>query len=164
MSEPSPIPPGALMAAGALIAVTLILAAVGRVTGIGTLRTPDADVVRTIELRFLDSEDGGVTVLHADDERVLARLAPGTNGFIRGVMRSLVRARRIDHIEADPPFRLTLWSDHRLTLSDPATGQSLDLSGFGQDNRAAFAKLLAVNAAQTRDPLTSTLAPGRAAP
>ena len=149
MSEhPSPIPPRALKAAGLLIVMSLALAAFGRFTGIGKLEAPDADVVRAVDLRFNDANDGGIVVMHADG-RHLTTLAPRTNGFIRGVMRSLVRARRLDRVESDPPFRLTLWSDSRLTIADPATGQSVDVTGFGRDNRAAFAHLLATNATLT---------------
>lgn len=146
--ESSPIPPKVLIAAGLLLAVTMALVAFGRITGIGKLKTPVADAVRSVEIRFHDTPDGGISVTYGDG-RPLTELAAGTNGFIRGVMRSLARARRLDRIEVDPPFRLTLWSDHRLTIEDPATSQSLDLSGFGQDNLTAFARLLATNATKT---------------
>ena len=146
MSEqPSPIPPKVLIATGLLLTATLVLTAVSRITGVGRLKTPDADVVRTTEVRFRDAPNGAVIVTHGDG-RPLTELAPGTNGFIRGVVRSLARARRLDRIKEDPAFRITLWSDHRLTLSDPATQQSIDVTGFGRDNRAAFARLLATNA------------------
>ena len=144
--EMSPIPRPVLIATGALLASSLVLAGVGSYTGIGRVGTPDADPVRSVALRFTDADDGGVIVRRADDDVQIAKLAPGTNGFIRGVMRSLVRARRLDRIQTDPPFQLTQWSDHRLTIEDPATGESVDVTGFGQDNRAAFARLLAVNA------------------
>ncbi len=147
MSEqPAPIPRPVLLATGALLLSTLVLAGVARYTGVGRVGTPDASAVRTVALRFADADDGGVVIRRADDGKQIAKLAPGTNGFIRGVMRSLVRARRLDRVKADPPFQLTQWSDHRLTINDPATGQSVDVTGFGRDNRAAFARLLAVNA------------------
>lgn len=141
MTQSEHIPPQALIAAGLLVTFSLSLAAIGRFTGIGTLDTPQAEPVRTLELRFDDAQDGGVLVLHAD-RTLLTKLAPGTNGFTRGVVRSLVRHRRMGKIKADPPFKLVLWSDHRLTLTDPATTQSIDLSGFGRDNVRAFARLL----------------------
>ena len=152
-AEPSPIPPRVLAAAGALLAVSLVLTAVSRYTGIGRLETPKASAVRTIDVRFSDTSEGGIIVTHADG-RTLATLAAGTNGFIRGVVRSLVRVRRLDRVKVDPPFRLTQWSDHRLTIDDPATGESVELTGFGRDNRAAFARLLAGNAtlAKARNP------------
>ena len=146
MSEPaSPIPPQALIAAGLLIGAALLYAGFGRQAGLGQAPPSGASAVRSVELRFHDAQDGGV-VISDQHGREVERLAPQTNGFIRGVVRSLVRARRQDRVEADPPFRLTQWSDHRLTLEDPATGQSIDISGFGKDNRGAFARLLASGA------------------
>ncbi len=145
MSEqPAPIPPQVLAAAGLLLVASLVAAGVGRVTGVGRQAIPEAAVVRTMELRFGDAPDGGVIVTGANGEPV-TQLDPGTNGFIRGVMRSLVRSRRLDRVQDDPPFRLTLWADNRLTIGDPATGESIELTGFGRDNRAAFARLLATN-------------------
>lgn len=148
----SPIPQPVLIAAGAMLALTLALVALSRTTGVGQLADPGGEPVRAIDLRFQDDADGGVTVLRASDGHPITHLPRGSNGFIRGVLRSLTRIRRLDRVADDPPFRLTLWSDTRLTLSDPATAQSIDLTGFGKDNRAAFARLLARN---------STLAEGR---
>ena len=140
-----PIPRPALIGAGVVIAASLAFAAVGRLTGIGKLDNPTAAAVRTLDVRFSDLNNGGIAVRHADG-RPLTNLAPGTNGFIRGVVRSLARTRRLGKTQDDPPFRLTQWSDHRLTIDDPATGQSIELTGFGRDNRAAFARLLVTNA------------------
>ncbi len=157
--ELAPIPRKVLIAAGLLIASTFVIAGIGRYTQLGASRRPAATVVRSVDLRFLDAEDGGVEVTYADG-RPLTRLEPGTNGFIRGVLRSLARARRHQRVEVDPPFRLALWSDHRITIDDPATGRSVDVSGFGRDNSGAFARLLAANA--TLAPaLGPRLGPGR---
>ncbi|MEL7372228.1 MAG: photosynthetic complex assembly protein PuhC, partial [Myxococcota bacterium] len=141
MTQAEHIPPKALAAAGLLIVFSLVTAAIGSFTGLGKLETPRTEAVRTLELRFDDAKDGGVLVLRTD-RSVITKLAPGTNGFTRGVVRSLVRHRRMGRVDADPPFQLVLWADHRLTLTDPATAQTIDLSGFGRDNVQAFARLL----------------------
>jgi putative photosynthetic complex assembly protein len=57
-------------------------------------------------------------------------------------VRGLVRERRREDIGSAIPFRLTAWQSGQLTLEDQATGRRLDLTGFGQTNALAFARLL----------------------
>jgi putative photosynthetic complex assembly protein len=40
------------------------------------------------------------------------------------------------------PFTLTRWENGGLTLADPVTGRSVEVSSFGPDNRAVYANLL----------------------
>jgi putative photosynthetic complex assembly protein len=80
----------------------------------------------------LDAKDGGLVEL----------MTPGTNGFVRIVMRRLARDRMNLGIGAQTPFELTRWEDGRLTISDPETGHRTELVGFGTTNVEAFAKLL----------------------
>jgi putative photosynthetic complex assembly protein len=135
------IPRAALLAAGAMIVGTIVLAAVARSTGLGTVRLAPVAAVTVRELRFLDAPDGSVAVLGSDGAQVAA-LAPGTNGFARGVLRGLARERRREGIGTGPAFRLTRWADGRLTLDDPTTARHVDLDVFGPTNAAAFARLL----------------------
>ena len=97
---------------------------------------------RTVDLRFFDRPDGSVSVRNADDSSSVAQLAPGTNGFIRGVMRGLAHDRLRRGIGAQPPFVLQQWSGGRLTLTDQATGRVIDLDAFGITNKADFVALL----------------------
>ncbi len=93
------------------------------------------------DLRFEDRADGAVTV-HDTSGTLIAVLPPGGDGFIRGALRGLSRDRRRMSVESDTSFRLTDWTDGRLTLEDRATGRSVDLRAFGATNAAAFARLL----------------------
>ncbi len=78
-----------------------------------------------------------------DTNSVAAIVQPGEQtGFIRGVMRGLARERQMAGIGAEPPFTLTLWQNGQLSLTDSATGRSIEMTAFGSDNRAAFAALL----------------------
>jgi hypothetical protein len=43
--------------------------------------------------------------------------------------------------DMNAPYRLILWEDGRLSLSDTATGQRYYLNAFGIDNARAFAAL-----------------------
>jgi putative photosynthetic complex assembly protein len=70
-------------------------------------------------------------------------LEPGTNsGFIRGVMRGLMRERMLKEAQRDAPVKVTQWADGALTLTDISTGRIIELGSFGPDNRRAFAAIL----------------------
>jgi putative photosynthetic complex assembly protein len=137
-----PFPKGAVRAAGVLIVLALTAAGAGRYAGIGTLTLAPAAPVASLDLRFTDRADGAVTVSSAPDDREIAVLAPGTNGFVRGVLRGLARDRHSRGIGADVPFRLVRRVDGRLSLEDPATGRAIDLGAFGPTNVEAFGRLL----------------------
>lgn len=101
-----------------------------------------AELVGARELRFLDRSDGAVVILDHPEGDAVAVLDPGTNGFVRGVMRGMARERRSKGVGAEPPYRLARWSDGRVTLEDPRTGRWIELVAFGPDNFRAFAQLL----------------------
>ncbi len=135
------VPRPALIGAAALIALTIVASAVGRITGVGTLASPSAALVESVELRFEDRADGAV-VVRAGAGATVTVLEPGSHGFVRGVLRGLARERRMSRIGPDEPFRLNRWADGRLSLDDPATGRHIDLGAFGPDNIAAFVRLM----------------------
>ena len=139
-------PRGALIAAAALIGFSLIATGVARLTGFSTGRTPVAEQVASRDLVFRDNPAGGVWVLSAPKDgaeaEMLTLVVPGEGGFIRGVMRSMARERRMYHVGEEPAFRLTRWADTRLSLTDLATGRNVELTAFGPTNTEAFGKLL----------------------
>jgi len=135
------LPRAALFGAGLLVTVTILASGTARLTGVGTTHLPPARQVYSAELRFLDRKDGAVLVERPDETQV-AVLPPGTNGFVRGVMRGLARDRRLAHLGAGPPFRLVRWSDGRLSLEDPSTGRAIAIEAFGPTNARVFADLL----------------------
>jgi putative photosynthetic complex assembly protein len=147
-----PFPRGALIAAGALVGLSLIAAVVGRWE---KTHVPQPDAVaavhpvKSIDLNFADMADGSIKVTATDSGRLVASLAPGGDGFIRGVMRGLARDRISRHIGAAPPFRLMQSADGRLSLEDTATRRLIDLEAFGQGNRASFLQLLPAKASTT---------------
>jgi putative photosynthetic complex assembly protein len=93
-------------------------------------------------LRFFDEADGTVRVEDGATGEVLARHGVGQGGFIRATVRSLVHQRRIRGIGPETAFTLTEWQNGNLTLADPATGRSVEVSSFGPDNRAVYQNLL----------------------
>jgi putative photosynthetic complex assembly protein len=100
-----------------------------------------ATVLKSRDLRFLDV-DGNVVVQDMAGATVAVIRPDSEQGFVRGVMRGLARERRLKEASVETPFRLQLWSDNGLTLTDLATGRQIELGGFGGTNRAAFAVML----------------------
>ncbi len=143
MSEhPPTVPRAALLGAALLLGLALLLAALGRGTGVGTTVNPTSVAVEQTPLRFEDLPDGAVAVRARAGEAPLAVLEPGSHGFLRSVVRGLVRERRLRDIGSEPAFQLVRWADGRLTLDDPATGRSVELGVFGPANAEVFARLL----------------------
>jgi putative photosynthetic complex assembly protein len=136
------LPRGLLVGAGVLVISSLVMVGVARLTGYRPAAPPVSTVVQSYDLRFEDRADGAVLVYDSADNVLTDTLEPGTNGFVRGVLRGLVRERRADHIGPTPPFRLTRWADGRLSLDDPSTGRHVDLEVFGPANAGAFADIL----------------------
>jgi putative photosynthetic complex assembly protein len=134
---------GKLMLAGALALVSfaLVAVAVGRHSDVGTLHMPDRQSVATLFLRFEDQTDGSVAIRDALNGDLVYTVAPGTNGFIRGTLRGLVRERKRAEVGAAIPFTLIRWNDGTLSIDDSATGRRVNLDAFGAANTEAFAQL-----------------------
>jgi putative photosynthetic complex assembly protein len=136
------IPRAAVVGAGVLVAFSILAAAAGRLSGIGVTTLAPGRALQVQALRFEDGARGGVRVVDAGSGRVVDRIEPGKDGFLRGVLRGFARARRLEGIGKEPPFVLTRWADGRLSLHDPSTGRSVALEAFGPTNAAAFARLM----------------------
>jgi putative photosynthetic complex assembly protein len=139
--------------AGMLLVVVLLVAAGGRRELANS--TPSlADPRASVQLWFVDRADGGVDVLAANGGRKIAEFAPASNGFARGVLRSMARERRRSGIDRAPPFVLLERADGGLSLHDPQTGRQVSLDAFGPDNRRVFAVLLLAAIDPNHSPLT----------
>lgn len=129
-------------AIAAMVLVSLALATFARVTGMEPAGTPAPSAVVAERLVVIEGTlDDAATILNEDGSR-LAVLAPEHAGFINGVYRALARERMLREIDGNPAVRITRFADGRLTLNDPATGWRVELIGFGNTNRDAFAALL----------------------
>ncbi len=140
------LPRGALIGVGLVVGLALLSAIVGRLQG--PPPGPVSTVQATRTLLFSDMADGSVGVVDAANGARVAVLAPGSNNFIRALLRGLVHARRSERPNPMQPFVLTAWADGRLTLVDSADGRSIELEAFGSTNEAAFARLLTVREEQ----------------
>ncbi len=143
-------PKSALYAAGALISVSILTVGSIRVGILPSNETAPQSrerrqvaVVTARAFRFEDRPDGALHAFDAKTNRLAFIFAPGSNtGFIRGVMRGLMRERRLHEVARTGPVMVTQWADGALTLEDKSTGRILELGSFGSTNRAAFAQLL----------------------
>lgn len=138
-----------LMMAGALIvAVTALTASVSlgyverQSIPAESRAVAGTESVDTRSLLFFDESDGTVRVEDAFSGEVVGSFGPGTGGFVRSTMRSLVHQRRINGIGRATPFELIEWDDGGLTIRDTTTGETVELASFGADNRAVFAAML----------------------
>jgi len=141
------VPRGVLIGAAVLIGLTMAAVAFVRVAGIEPTAQvpPPTALVIDRKLRFEDRPNGSVVILELTEdgsERVLTVLESGSDGFIRGVLRSFARARRAEGIGREQPFVLSMQADGRVLLEDPATRQRIDLRAFGPTNVESFEKLL----------------------
>jgi putative photosynthetic complex assembly protein len=141
------VPPQALMAAAIAILVTLATVAVFRIGGLEPSATiEDADqYIASYQLKFEDGPNGSVLVREisgSGEERFVHEVPSGEGGFIRGVLRSLARARNAQGIGSDHPFVLKQQATGTLLLEDPETGQRIDLQAFGPTNIGSFRTIL----------------------
>ncbi len=128
----------------ALICATLAIATFARVTDRPLESTPPVSPVVAQTSLVLDSDgvSGAVTVTHPDGSPLVA-LSAEDGGFIAGVHRVILRERTKHRVALDGPVTLSAFENGRMAITDPSTGWSADLMGFGADNASAFARLLA---------------------
>jgi putative photosynthetic complex assembly protein len=144
-------PTWVLGAAGGIVGLTLLVV-FGVRLGIlpARLTAPElraenrVGVIKSADFVFADRADGALIANDARTGRPALVLEPGSNsGFIRGVMRGMMRERMLHEVSRYGAVTITQWADGALTLQDRSTGRVLELGSFGHTNRAAFAQLLA---------------------
>lgn len=147
----NPFPQAAVLAVGAIIVLALVVAVIGRIGGSGPEPVPGTtEALASRELRFEDLGGGRAVIRDAVDGAVVAELQPGTENFIRGVMRGIARERRANGIGTEPPVVLTMDAEGNVALGDPSTGRTIYLNAFGPTNRDSFARLLVVGREEVR--------------
>lgn len=149
---------------GLSMALCIAIIAIARWTGVSESFVSSASSVEKHRLYFEDRVDGSIAVTLTLDESALsstpisvARIAPESNGFLRGVLRGLASERKRRGMGSERPFELNLRADGRLTLDDPGTGRQIDLRSFGPTNAATFESLLADARKSSRAASTGTL-------
>jgi putative photosynthetic complex assembly protein len=114
----------------------------GQRTEIGTVRYEQGQPRSIRDIVLLADKDGILNVSDAQSGALIASFPAGEGGFVRGSMQGLNRDRKLHSVSAETPYRLILWDNGRLTLSDTGSGLRVDLLAFGPTNAGAFAKFL----------------------
>ena len=147
------VPRGALIGAAAVLMFTMALTGAVSVGWIPQSAVPEASraaqnvaPAQSRELRFVDRADGAVVVSDAATGETVKIVDFGQGGFLRATMRRMAKVRIAAGIGAEPPFKLTLWENGALSLSDPQTGRDAEIHGFGADHSSMFAEMLEIPA------------------
>ena len=143
------VPRGALIGAAALLLFVMAMAGAVKAGLIPVSADPSASraaaqvaPAQTRLLRFTDRADGAVVVSDAGTGAEVSVIGFGEGGFVRATMRRMAKVRAAQGVGSEPPFKLILWENGALSLSDPETGRDAEIHGFGQDHSRIFAEML----------------------
>ena len=132
-----------LFGVAALVVITIASVAVQRLT---LLPAPSpvaaVAVIETRLLTFEDAADGSVIIRDAKDLALIAVAAPGTNGFLRGTLRGLMRTRMREDIDQRLPMTLSKLENGAIVLADESDGVTLELDAYGKTNADVFRAFL----------------------
>ena len=132
-----------LFGVAALVTITIASIAVQRLSSAPTVSlVTSLPVIETRLLSFEDAADGSVIIRDANDNTQVAIAEPGTNGFLRGTLRGLMRTRSREAIDLLAPFRLSKLSNGALILVDETNSVTLNLDAFGHTNADTFRAFL----------------------
>lgn len=142
LKAPPAFPRLPLFSAIAFVMFSIAAVTFGLKTEIGTLRNPTKAPESIRDLSFAELDGDRIAVRDARSGVQLALIGPNEDGFIRGFLRGFGRERKMREVAPDHAYRLILWDDGSLTLSDTATGQRVLLNAFGPTNAGALARFL----------------------
>lgn len=126
----------------ALVLAVLALVTVATLSGRPLESTaPETPVIKE-RVIYLSGDISGAARVLDETGTLLADFASDKGGFVAGIERVLYRERMKHGVDANGPVLLQLREGNRLSLTDPSTGWSAELMGFGADNTRSFARLL----------------------
>lgn len=102
---------------------------------------PHSDIVDEIAVTLVGSRSNGVQVLGPDGAK-LAHSSDNKAGFIDVIWLSVNRERVVQDVPSDAPVRVVKRANGHVAVIDDTTGWKIELIGYGQDNVAAFARLI----------------------
>jgi putative photosynthetic complex assembly protein len=124
----------------ALALSTLAITSFAVLTG----REPSAQPAPSTPVRelwvILDGHDAQAVTVRRVDGSLLVDLAHG--GFVTVIQNGLATERRKHGMDPLLPVRIVEYENGRLAVEDPETGWSIELYAFGDQNKAAFERLL----------------------
>lgn len=125
-----------------LMAATLALVTFARVSGRApTSVVPFSEITSEITVTLKGSRSAGVAIVDGNGTQ-LAHSTDDMNGFIDVIWASVTRERKVQNADLNAPVRVARLANGQTAIFDDTTGWSIELIGYGQDNVAAFARLL----------------------
>ncbi len=142
-TDPHYIPKPMVIMAASLAIVTVIAVGIAQYGGIGTSQRPaDAAIAFSQDLLFADQADGSITIVDSSNGELVSVIAPGSDGLLRGTLRSLGGTRAASDIDLTAPFQLQMHADDGVYLADALTGRLIRLESFGPLSTGAAADLM----------------------
>ncbi len=139
----SPYPTVPLAAAAGLVVFSLIGTTWVALTADRAERQVVDNVIASVDLRFVNRDDGSINVMDETKNVVLQTLEPDSNGFLRSTLRGLNRSRTAADVKNDGGYSVIHAADGRLLFVDRLSGEQVDLWAFGETNAGVFAAFLA---------------------
>ncbi|MDJ1016333.1 MAG: photosynthetic complex assembly protein PuhC [Paracoccaceae bacterium] len=134
------IPRRLVIAMFSLALATLLLTTFAVLTDRPLVGQPEAAPIYS--QRSLLIEPDGKAVLVTDVRTGEVVLDAENGGFVSVVTDGLQRARHVAGVGENAPVLLTLYENSRLSLSDPASDWSMEISSFGPGNTGVWLELL----------------------
>ena len=125
-----------------LVLTILVIVTVATLTGREPTSAPPQGAVLTERAIFLSGDASGAARVLDQNGAVLADFPPDKGGFVAGIERVIARERGLRGLDMSQPVVLQLKEGNRLSITDPTTGWSAELMGFGATNSRTFARLL----------------------
>lgn len=125
-----------------LVFTILVIVTVATMTGRPVQNTPPEGVVISERTIFLSGDASGKARVLDANGVVIADFPSDKGGFVAGIERVIARERGLHGLDMSQPVLLQLREGNRLSITDPATGWSAELMGFGATNSRTFARLL----------------------
>lgn len=141
--EDEMIPKGLLYAMGALALASLLLVSYAVATKRPHEGVPASAQVVSETFLILEGKSAQAVTVRDAQGNLLMDLPHG--GFITVIQNAMARERTVHHVAGNPPVKIVRYDNGRLVAEDPETGWSAELYAFGNDNKAAFERLLASN-------------------
>lgn len=138
--KPEDIPKPLLRGMVALVLCALALTTYAVLSGRPPSGQPAPAAVLSERSLILDGHSAQAVTVYDADGTLLADLPHG--GFITVIQSGVETIRRRHHIDPLLPVTIRSYANGRLTAEDPQTGWSVELYAFGDDNKAAFERLL----------------------
>ena len=142
-TEREMIPNRLLMAMAGLAFSALAITSYSVVSGRDHVGSPKVGSVVAERAFILEGLDAQAVIVRDETGKVLVDLPHG--GFITVIQSAMARARLVAQVDGNPPMLVRRYDNGRLVAEDPATGWSAELYAFGEDNKAAFERLMTTN-------------------